>query len=94
MNFKLSVGSAALALAILAGGTLAAQTPANNVSASAHPNLAAAQRLVTQAFQKLTAAQRANHMDMKGHAAKAKQLLIQANQEIKLAAEIANQNHK
>ncbi len=60
------------------------------VNPGRHPNLAAAQDLCEQAFQKLTAAQRANEYDMNGHAAKAKELLEQVNQQIKMAAAAAN----
>jgi len=67
-----------------------AQQPMQNVSPGRHPNIAAAQRLSEQAFQKLAAAQRANEWDMGGHAQKAKELLEQANAEMKLAAEMAN----
>jgi hypothetical protein len=81
--------------ALLCTGMLYAQKkPARNVSAARHPNLAAAQRLSAQAFEKLTAAQKANEYDMDGHAKKAKDLLEQANQELKLAAESANKNAK
>lgn len=69
---------------------LIAQRPQENVSRKRHPNIAAAQRLVDQAFNKVTAAQQANEFDLSGHAAKAKQLLEQANAELKLAAEAAN----
>ncbi len=51
-----------------------------------HPNLAAAQKLVAQAFDKLEAAQEANEYDLGGHAAKAKALLLQAKAEIDAAA--------
>jgi hypothetical protein len=71
-------------------GTLAIAQPARNVSAARHPNIAAAQRLSQQAFEKITAAQQANEWDMQGHAAKAKELLEQANAQLKLAAEAAN----
>ena len=57
-----------------------------------HPNLAAAQKLAMQAFDKLEAAQKANEYDLGGHAQKAKDLLKQANEEIKLAAEKAQDN--
>ena len=67
-----------------------AQQPMQNVSPGRHPNIAAAQRLSEQAYQKLAAAQRANEWDMGGHAQKAKELLEQANAEMKLAAEMAN----
>ena len=72
--------------------TMAYAKPAQNVSAKKHPNIAAAQRLAAQAFEKITAAQKANEYDMVGHAAKAKELLEQANSELKLAAEAANAN--
>src|SRR6185437_1367804 len=51
---------------------------------------AAAQRLTTQAWEKISAAQAANEWDMGGHAQKAKELLDQANRELKEAAEAAN----
>jgi hypothetical protein len=79
---------ALLAIAV----TVNAQKPARNVSGQKHANLAAAQRLSAQAYEKLEAAQKANEWDMGGHAAKAKDLLRQANDEIKLAAEAANEN--
>jgi hypothetical protein len=47
-----------------------AQHPAQNVSKKKHPNLAAAQRLVEQAFNKVSLAQQANEWDMHGHAEK------------------------
>ena len=55
-----------------------------------HPNLAAAQKFSEQAYQKITAAQEANEWDMQGHAAKAKSLLEQADNELKAAAQAAN----
>ncbi len=83
------------ALALFAGILLLsaigfAQRPKENVSPAHHPNLAAAQRLAEQAFNRITDAQKANEWDMGGHAQKAKQLLDQANNELKLAAEAAN----
>jgi hypothetical protein len=68
-----------------------AQHPAQNVSQKKHPNLAAAQRLVEQAFNKVGLAQQANEWDMHGHAEKAKKLLDEANNELKQAALAANQ---
>ena len=79
---------------ILIAGVAVAQRPKENVSAGRHPNIAAAQRLSRQAWQKIVDAQQANEWDMQGHAQKAKDLLDQANNELKLAAEAANKNHK
>lgn len=84
----------AVALGLLCGGIALAQKPAENVSGKRHPNLSAAQHLSEKAFEKITAAQAANEWDMEGHAAKAKELLDQVNQELKQAAQAANKNHK
>jgi len=90
------VVTTAVGVALFVGGYAVAQQPApkQNVSAARHPNLAAAQRLTAQAFEKITAAQEANEFDLAGHAAKAKSLLDQANNELKQAAETANANKK
>jgi hypothetical protein len=81
------------ALLLLVGLALA-QMPKENISPGRHPNLAAAQRLSEQAWQKIVAAQEANEFDMQGHAQKAKNLLDEANKELKLAAGAANRNKK
>jgi hypothetical protein len=85
---KLILGSV-LSLGAITGGLLIAQRPEENVGRR-HPNLMAAQHLIDQAFERISDAQRANEWDMGGHAARAKELLDQANHEIKLAAETAN----
>jgi hypothetical protein len=85
--------SGALGLGLLTCGMTIAQAPERNVSRGRHPNLAAAQRFAQQAYDKIAAAQQANEFDMQGHAAHAKDLLGQANQELKSAAEAANRNH-
>jgi hypothetical protein len=79
-----------LGITLLCATSLTAQRPPENVSPRRHPNIAAAQRLVEQAFNKITAAQEANEFDLGGHAARAKELLDQVNKELKLAAETAN----
>jgi hypothetical protein len=86
--------TSAVTLTLLCGSVAIAQPPVDNVSANRHPNLAAAQRLSQSAWEKISAAQAANEFDMDGHAAKAKQLLDQVNQELKQAAVSANKNHK
>jgi hypothetical protein len=69
---------------------IAIAQPRRDVSGRRHPNLAAAQRLCSQAYQRILDAQRANEWDMHGHAQKAKELLEEANNELKAAAEAAN----
>jgi hypothetical protein len=63
---------------------------AGNVSKVRHPNLAAAQTFIEKAIARVSAAQEANEFDLGGHAAKAKALLEEAYDEIKLAAQTAN----
>ena len=87
MSSKLLLGSVALALTM---SVALAGAPVDNISGQKHPNLAAAQRLSTQAYEKIAQAQQANEWDMGGHAAKAKELLDQVNRELKEAAETAN----
>ena len=81
---------AMLGAGLLVATSTFAQRPPRNVNPARHPNIAAAQRLVAQAFTKVTAAQDANEFDLGGHAAKAKALLDEANKELKLAAEASN----
>jgi hypothetical protein len=83
-----------LGAALVGGGFAVAQKPVDNVNGKKHPNIAAAQHLSQQAWEKITVAQQANEWDMEGHAAKAKDLLDQVNKELKLSAEAANKNHK
>jgi opacity protein-like surface antigen len=80
---------AAAPLALLVSAAVAAP-PVDNVNPHKHPNLAAAQRFSTQAWERIVAAQQANEWDMNGHAQKAKELLDQVNRELKEAAETAN----
>ena len=90
---KPSLLKSALGLTLLIG-TIASAQPKRNVSSARHPNLAAAQKFAEQAYNKVTAAQQANEFDLAGHAAKAKSLLEQVNNELKLAAEQSNANHR
>ena len=79
--FRHGLAVAAAFLLLIAGVALA-QRPRENVSGARHPNLAAAQRLSQQAWEKVMAAQQANEWDMDGHAQKAKNLLDEANREL------------
>jgi hypothetical protein len=67
------------ALLLVGSSASLGSKPARNVSPIHHPNLAEAQKHAATAFDRLVAAQ------------KAKELLEQANAEINLAAEAANQ---
>jgi hypothetical protein len=85
-QFLIAIASAAL------GVGLVLAKPVTNVSATRHPNILAAQKLSAQAWDKIVAAQKANEWDLAGHAQKAKDLLEQVNSELKLAAEVSNDN--
>jgi hypothetical protein len=63
--------------------------PVKNIG-SKHPNLAEAQQFISDAYDRISTAQKANEFDLGGHAAKAKDFLEQASQELKLAAQAAN----
>lgn len=88
MKVRSLVLGTALSVSLFTGGVLIGQ----NVNPHRHPNLAAAQRLLDQAIGRIDAAQQANEFDMAGHAAHAKELLAQANHELKEAAEAANRH--
>ncbi len=79
--------------AAFAVGAILNGAPVRNVSARPHPNIAAAQKLCAQAFEKIIAAQKANEYDLAGHAARAKDFIEQANAELKLAAESLDNNN-
>ena len=77
-------------VATLAAGVAWAQEPEQNIDPDRHGNLAAAQNLVVEAFDRITEAQQDNRYNLGGHAARAKDLLRQANDELRLAADAAN----
>jgi hypothetical protein len=83
-----------LLLTLSFAGVTFAQAPVVNIDPHRHGNLAAAQRYIVQAYEKLDQAQRANEDQLGGHAARAKQLLTQADEEIRLAADVANENRR
>ena len=88
----IKLAKAAFAFALLsAAASASAQEPVQNIDPSRQGNLAAAQDLVRQAYDRLSLAQKDNNNQLGGHADKAKELLRQANAEIRLAATAANE---
>ncbi|HEX8712802.1 MAG TPA: hypothetical protein VF730_13075 [Terracidiphilus sp.] len=77
---------------IASGATISEGQPQRDIGRR-HPNLAAAQRLAQQAYERIVAAQQANEWDLGGHAQRAKDLLEQASRELKEAAMTANRDH-
>jgi hypothetical protein len=76
--------------AMVCVGVAFAQAPVVNIDKYRHGNLASAQNFIVQAYQKISDAQTANNDQLGGHAARAKNLLVQADEELRLAADVAN----
>lgn len=92
MKFRGAMVAAGIALGVFAIGViLAKERPERGENElPRRPNLDDAQDLIDMAFNKISAAQQANEWDWDGHAARAKELLAQANHELKQAEEAAN----
>jgi hypothetical protein len=73
----------ALTFGAVVGGGITA------IAAPKHENIVDAHDAIVQALGKIDDAQKANEFDLGGHAAKAKDLLHQAEPELKQAADIA-----
>ena len=87
----LSLSALIAALATPPLGIALARESAKTVKQT-RPNLTAAQSLVSQAFESLDAAEKANEYDTEGHAQKARELLRTASDEITLATQAAKNN--
>jgi hypothetical protein len=85
---------AALLTALLFCSLTIAQEPVVDIDRNLHPNLAEAQQHVVEANRFIMEAQKDNRYDMRGHAERARQLLVQVNQELKAAAEAANAHRR
>jgi hypothetical protein len=82
-------------LALVGGFVALADRPAPHVSVDRQRNSIfwEAQRSLVDAYQSVSKAQNYNHGELGDHAARAKDLLSEANEEIRLAADYAN-NHR
>ena len=80
----------ALGLIVGCSGAIFAQ-PAVNIGGR-HGNLRAAQQYIVAAWQRIDTAQIDNNYNLGGHAGRAKELLVQADEELKQAAIVANQH--
>jgi hypothetical protein len=79
----------ALCAACSLGAAAFAQQPPVDV-AERRGNMRAARQLIQRAWQKVNGAQQDNNCNLGGHAGRAKELLSQASEQIKLRAEAAN----
>jgi len=76
--------------ALFCSGVGLSQEPVQDIDKKLHANLAAAQSHVVEANKYVAAAQIDNRGDMQGHAEKARDLLVQVNNELKAAAQAAD----
>ena len=90
MTNKRLVMNTILSAALFCSSVTLAQEPVQNIDSKKHPNLAGAQQLAAQANKLIVIAQKDNAYDMQGHAQKARELLVQVNELLKLAAEDAD----
>ena len=90
------ISAFALAVVLICGTVLYAQMnpPVVNIDPHRHGNMAAAQSSIVEAYQRLNRAERENDDQLGGHAQKAKEFLVQADEEIRLAANVANRNRQ
>jgi hypothetical protein len=81
--------SGALVILAACAQIIFAQVPEVNIG-ERHGNLRAAQSYIVQAFQRIDDAQVDNNYRLGGHAGRAKDYLVQADRELRLAADAAN----
>ncbi|MEG2803659.1 hypothetical protein [Stenotrophomonas sp.] len=91
MNRIFRLAPLALVGALTLAGVAQAQEPTVNIG-ERHGNLRTAQEHIVQAYQLVGVAQQDNDARLGGHAERARQLLIQADQELRMAANAANNN--
>jgi hypothetical protein len=80
----------ALCAVLALGAVIYAQQGPRVTVGERHGNMRAAQELIQQAWYKVDEAQKDNNYNLGGHAGRAKELLAQASEEIKMSAEAAN----
>lgn len=88
MKGRAFVAGGILSAVLACPGVLAAQQPTVDIDTDGHGNLSSAQEYVSMAWQRIDRAQKVNNYDMGGHAARAKELLEQADAEIRAAADV------
>lgn len=78
-----------LALSMIVGGMQLAGQPIVNIGKH-HGELRAAQQAIVDAYDRISDAQANNHDQLGGHAARAKEFLTKADEELRRAADFAN----
>lgn len=85
------IAGTVLGLVLGCSASIVAQSPVVNIG-DRHGNLRSAQEYIVAAWQKIDAAQVDNRYNLGGHAGRAKQLLMQADEQLRLAADVANRH--
>lgn len=93
MKKSILIGAALGAALAFGCATQAQQGPMVDIG-NRHGNLRQAQENIVQAWQLVSRAQEMNDSRLGGHAANAKHLLEQANDELRLAADVANEHER
>ncbi|MBB3228228.1 hypothetical protein FHW69_002863 [Luteibacter sp. Sphag1AF] len=93
MKKTLFTGIILVATSTFGCATMAQQPPRVDIG-SRHGNLRDAQQHIVQAWQLISTAQYDNDSRLGGHAARAKELLNEANEELRLAADVANEHER
>jgi opacity protein-like surface antigen len=90
MSKRIRTVAIALCAVFALSAVLFAQQEPRVTVGEKHGNMRAAQEYIQQAWRKVDEAQKDNNYNLGGHAGRAKELLAQASEEIKLSAEAAN----
>ncbi|MGE8186101.1 hypothetical protein [Pseudomonas sp. NPDC086278] len=93
MNTKWVVVCGVVASALIFGCVSQADQPSVNIG-DRHGNLRGAQEHIVQAWRLVDEAQQDNNYRLGGHAGRAKELLSEANEELRLAADTANEHQQ
>jgi len=93
MKKSIFLGAAVGAALVFGCATQAQQGPMVDIG-NRHGNLRQAQENIVQAWHLVSEAQEMNDSRLGGHAANAKRLLEQANDELRLAADVANEHER
>jgi hypothetical protein len=92
MKSSLLLVGALLGASLTVGSVAMAQDAPYVDIGNRHGNLRGAQENIVQAYQLIGTAQMDNNSQLGGHAARAKELLREANEELRLAADVANEH--
>ena len=90
MTKKKFICSFVLLTTLASGWLMFGQAPVVNIGRNRHENLWNPHQNIVAAYQYIESAQQSNNYELGGHAQKAKDLLTQADEELKLAAKSAN----